>query len=157
MTSNCFHTGSNCIRLIRVVWCLAYYVWRNWNSNEKAKEALKPRNRWHYWLKSERRRLQNSCNLQSNMEESDQRNGQNRSLSHYQRWYYLGNFQVIWSWNETGWNSAEYQQKSEVSSASWWRTGRPVQNHGRCATRRSDIANNFHLLSWKSNGHNKGE
>jgi len=32
-----------------------------------------------------------------------------------------------------------------VSSASWWRTGRLVQNHGRYTTRRSDITNNFHL------------
>jgi len=74
-----------------------------------------------------------------------------------QTWCYLGNHQVIWSWNETDWNSAEYQWKSEVSSASWRRTGRMVQNHSRYTTMRSDIANNFHLVSWKNDGHNKRE
>jgi len=67
-----------------------------------------------------------------------------------QTWRYLGIFQFIGNWNETGWNSAEYQWKIEVSSASWRRKGRLVQNHSQYMTRRSDIANNFHRVSWKS-------
>jgi Reverse transcriptase (RNA-dependent DNA polymerase) len=35
--------------------------------------------------------------------------------------------------------------------------GELIQNHGWYTTRRSDIANNFHLVSRESDGHNKGK
>ena len=45
--------------------------------------------------------------------------------------------------------------KSKLSSASWKKTGRMVQNYGWYMTRSLDIANNFYLIPWESDGQEK--
>jgi len=72
---------------------------------------------------------------------------------------YLGNLQVIshYRLERDRLKFCRISVKEHSQQCELARTARLVQNHSRYTTRRSDIVNNFHLVSWKSDGHNKRE